>query len=88
MSGEPQPAAPRGPLARLAGIVLWVFAAGFAAGAAQVGFALHSGQAWRNYRGELLTHDELRRTLVLFVVAAGLCVLLALRWRRFLRRGD
>ena len=86
MNGELPPAAPRGALARVAGIVLWVFAAGFAAGAAQVGFALRSGEAWRNYRGELLSHEELRRTFVLFVVAAALCTLLALRWRRYLRR--
>jgi hypothetical protein len=88
MSGELAPTPPRGPLARVAGIVLWVFAAGFAAGAAQVGFALHSGQAWSNYRGQLLTHEELGRTFVLFVVATAVCTLLALRWRRFLRRGN
>jgi ABC-type Fe3+ transport system permease subunit len=68
------------------GIFLWVAALGFVIGAIQVGLALHSGQAWMNYRGQLLTHDELRNSLVLFAAAGGLCTLLALRWQRFLRR--
>jgi hypothetical protein len=85
---EAPPQPPRGALARIAGFALWVFAAGFVLGAVQVGIALHSGQAWRNYRGEVITHEEMRHSFVLFVVAAGLCTLLALRWRRLLRRGS
>jgi ABC-type Fe3+ transport system permease subunit len=75
-------------MARFVGVFLWVVALGFTVGALQVGIALRSGQNWSNYRGAVLTHAELRNTLVLYCAAAGLCTLLALRWHRFLRRGS
>jgi hypothetical protein len=87
---QPSPAAPppaRGALARIVGAALWVAAAGFVIGSVQVWRALRTGQDWGNYRGELLTSAELRHTLVLFIVAAALCTLLAWRWQRTLRRG-
>jgi hypothetical protein len=74
-------------IARMASIVLAVFGVGFAAGAAQVYRALRSGQAWSNYRGELITHADMMHTFIFLVVAAALCILLALRFRRFVRRG-
>jgi hypothetical protein len=74
-------------LARIAGVALWVFAAGFASGAVKVWLALRSGQRWGNYRGEVIEPAEMRHTLVLFVVAAAICTLLAWRWQRLLRRG-
>jgi hypothetical protein len=77
---------PRRGLARIAGVVLWVFAVGFASGAVQVWLALRSGQRWANYRGEVIEPAEMRHTLVLFVVAATICTLLAWRWQRLLRR--
>jgi len=83
---EPEPKVPRRTLARIAGIALWVFAIGFASGAVQVWLALRSGQRWANYRGEVIEPAEMRHTLVLFVVAATICTLLAWRWQRLLRR--
>jgi hypothetical protein len=83
---EPQRRIPKRGLARLAGVALWVFAAGFASGAVQVWLALRSGQRWANYRGEVIEPAEMRRTLVLFAVAATICTLLAWRWQRLLRR--
>jgi hypothetical protein len=74
-------------IARLASIVLAVFGLGFAAGGAQVYRALRSGQAWSNYRGELITHAQLMHSFIFLLVAAALCILLALRFRRFVRRG-
>jgi uncharacterized alpha-E superfamily protein len=74
-------------IARIASVMLTVFGVGFAAGAAQVYRALRSGQAWSNYRGELVTHSDMVRTFTFLVVAAALCILLALRWRRLVRRG-
>jgi hypothetical protein len=74
-------------IARIASVMLALFGLGFAAGAAQVYRALHSGQAWSNYRGELITHSDMMHTFILLVVAAALCILLALRWRRAVRRG-
>ena len=85
--GEAQRKIPRRGLARLAGVALWVCAAGFASGAVQVWRALRSGQRWANYRGEVIEPAEMRHTLVLFVVAATICTLLAWRWQRLLRRG-
>jgi hypothetical protein len=83
---EPERKIPKPGLARIAGVALWVFAAGFASGAVQVGLALRSGQRWANYRGEVIEPAEMRHTLVLFVVAAAICTLLAWRWQRLLRR--
>jgi len=83
---EPPRKIPQRALARLAGVALWVFAAGFAGGAVQVWHALRSGKRWANYRGEVIEPAEMRHTLVLFVVAATICILLAWRWRRLLRR--
>ena len=77
----------KGGFARLVAVFLWLFAAGFALGAAQVWRALHSGKVWANYRGELIGHQEMLHTFMFLVVAAALCTLLALRWQRFLRRG-
>ena len=74
-------------IARIASIMLGVFGVGFAAGAAQVYRALRSGQAWSNYRGQLVTHSDMTRTFIFLVVASALCILLALRWRRLVRRG-
>jgi hypothetical protein len=72
---------------RLVGVALWVAAAGFVIGSVQVWRALRSGENWGNYRGELITPAQMRQTLVLFIVAAALCTLLAWRWQRYLRRG-
>ena len=83
---EPQRTLPKRGLARLAGVALWVFAAGFASGAVRVWLALRSGRRWANYRGEVIEPAEMRHTLVLFVVAATICTLLAWRWQRLLRR--
>jgi hypothetical protein len=74
-------------IGRIASVMLAVFGIGFAAGAAQAYRALHSGQAWSNYRGELITHKDLMHTFIFLLVAATLCVLLALRWWRIVRRG-
>jgi hypothetical protein len=73
-------------IARIASVMLAVFGVGFAAGAVQVFRALRSGQAWSNYRGELITHAEMMHTFLFLLVVAALCVLLALRWRLLLRR--
>ncbi len=73
-------------IARIASVLLTVFGVGFAAGAVQVYRALRSGQAWSNYRGELITHQDLMHTFLFLLVAAALCILLALRWRRLVRR--
>jgi hypothetical protein len=88
MTAPPEPAQkiPKRALARAAGVALWVFAAGFAAGAVQVWLALRSGQRWANYRGEVIERAEMRHSLVLFAVAATICTLLAWRWQRLLRR--
>jgi ABC-type uncharacterized transport system permease subunit len=83
---EPERTIPKRGLARIAGVALWVFAAGFASAAVQVWRALRSGQRWANYRGEVIEAAEMRHTLVLFVVAATICTLLAWRWQRLLRR--
>jgi phosphate/sulfate permease len=74
-------------IGRIACVMLAAFGVGFAAGAAQVYRALHSGQAWSNYRGELITHSDMMHTFILLLVAATLCILLALRWWRVVRRG-
>jgi hypothetical protein len=74
-------------IARIASGMLAVFGVGFVAGAAQVYRALHSGQAWSNYRGELITHSDMMHTFIVLIVAATLCILLALRWWRLVRRG-
>jgi hypothetical protein len=74
-------------IGRIASVLLALFGIAFAAGAAQVYRALRSGQAWSNYRGQLVTHADLVRTFMFLVVAATLCILLALRWRRLVRRG-
>jgi ABC-type Fe3+ transport system permease subunit len=83
---EPERQIPKRGPARIAAVALWVFAAGFASGAVQVGRALRSGQRWANYRGEVIEPAEMRHTLVLLVVAATICTLLAWRWQRLLRR--
>ena len=87
LRGAGTPEAKPGVFARVAALLLWLFAAGFALGAGQVWRALHSGQAWANYRGELIGPQDMLHTFIFMVVAAALCVLLALRWLRFLRRG-
>jgi hypothetical protein len=74
-------------IGRVASVMLAVFGVGFAAGAAQVYRALHSGQAWSNYRGELIPHSDMLHTFIFLVVAATACMLLALRWWRVVRRG-
>jgi hypothetical protein len=81
-------AAERGPsFAGVAAAVLWMFAVAFALGAAQVWRALHSGRAWSNYRGELMAPKQMQHTFVFLIVVTVLCVLLALRFQRFVRRG-
>ncbi len=89
MTPIPQPPAPVvSPWTRLFTVFLWVAALGFVLGTVRVALALHTGQVWANYRGELITREELRHTLLLFIVSAALCTLLALRWQRLLRRGS
>jgi hypothetical protein len=73
--------------ARLVGGLLWAFALGFLLGAAQVGRALWSGRVWANYRGEFVSQSAMRRELVLFILAALVCALLAWYWHRTWRRG-
>jgi hypothetical protein len=73
--------------ARVVAVLLWLFAAAFALGAVQVWRALHSGKTWANYRGQLIGHQDMLHTFIFMVVATALCILLALRWQRFLRRG-
>ena len=88
MTESPQPPPPVvSPWSRMFAVFLWVATLGFVLGTVRVALALHSGQSWSNYRGELITHEELRHTLILFIVSAALCLLLALRWQRLLRRG-
>ncbi len=73
-------------LARIAGFMLWIFAAGFVIGAVQVWTALRSDKIWADFRGRPIGHEELVHTLVFMVVAAAALTLLAWRWQRALRR--
>ncbi len=73
-------------LARIAGFMLWIFAAGFAIGAVQVWTALRSDRIWADFRGRPLGREELVHTLVFMIVAAAALTLLAWRWQRALRR--
>jgi len=77
-----------GTLARIAGYLMWLFAAGFVIGAVQVWVALRSGKAWANFRGELIGHDDMVHTLGFMIVGAAALSLLAWRWQRALRRGS
>lgn len=73
---------------RLAGIVLGFFAVAFVVGAFQVLGALHSGKVWSNFRGQVVTRNEMRHELILLAVGAVLCAALSWRCRRFWRRGE
>lgn len=74
--------------ARVAGIILGLFAVAFVLGALQVVGALHSGKVWTNVRGEVVTRAAMRHELILLGVGALLCAALAWRCRRFWRRGE
>ena len=72
--------------ARIASGVLWALTLAFVLGAAQVCKALWSSRVWMNYRGEVVSQADMRRELGFFVLAAIVCALLALYWRRIWRR--
>jgi hypothetical protein len=74
--------------ARVAGVVLGLFAVLFVVGAAQVVAALHSGKLWTNFRGELVSRTEMRHELILLGVGALVCAVLSWRCRQFWRRGE
>lgn len=84
---SPPPAGQRqARFARVASAVLWAFTIGCALGAAQVARALLSGRTWTNYRGHIVSHGEMWRELIFFVVAAVACSALAWHWHRLWRR--
>jgi hypothetical protein len=74
--------------ARIAGIVLGLFAVVFLLGALQVLQALHSGKVWANFRGDVVTRTEMRRELIGLAVGTLVCAVLSWRCRRFWRRGE
>jgi hypothetical protein len=74
--------------ARVAGIVLGLFAVVFLLGALQAAGALHSGKVWANFRGEVVTRTDMRRELIGLGVGAVVCAVLSWRCRRFWRRGE
>jgi hypothetical protein len=74
--------------ARVAGVILGVFAVVFLLGALQVLGALHSGKVWSNFRGEVISRTEMHHELLLLVIGALACAALSWRCRRFWRRGQ
>jgi hypothetical protein len=74
--------------ARVAGIVLGIFAVVFLLGALQVLGALHSGKVWADFRGEVVSRTEMYHELVLLAGGALVCAALSWRCRRFWRRGE
>lgn len=75
-------------LARVAGVILGLFAVVFVLGALQVFGALRSGKVWTNFRGEVVSTPQMHRELVLLAIGALICAALAWRCRRFWRRGE
>jgi hypothetical protein len=74
--------------ARVAGIILGLFAVVFVLAALQVLGALHSGKVWADFRGEVVSRSEMRHELILLAVGAVVCAALSWRCRRFWRRGE
>ena len=74
--------------ARVAGVILGLFAVAFVLGALQVLGALHSGKEWTNFRGEVVTPAEMHHELILLAIGAVVCAALSWRCRRFWRRGE
>jgi hypothetical protein len=74
--------------ARVAGIVLGLFAVAFVVGALQVVGALHSGKVWANFRGEVISRTEMHHELILLAVGAVICAALSWRCWLFWRRGQ
>jgi hypothetical protein len=74
--------------ARLAGVVLGLFAVVFVVGALQVLGALHSGKVWTDFRGEVVSRTEMHHELILLAVGAVVSAALSWRFRRFWRRGQ
>ncbi len=85
MRGGPPPRERPRRIAGAAGMVLTLLAAGFIFGAVRVWTALHSGKAWTNFRGEVLTQSELRTDLLFLTVGAVLSSALAWVWLRYWR---
>lgn len=74
--------------ARVAGVVLGLFAVAFVVGALQVLGAMHSGKVWTNFRGDLITRSEMHHELILLAIGAVVCAALSWRCRRFWRSGQ
>jgi hypothetical protein len=74
--------------ARVAGVILGLFAVLFLVGALQVLGALHSGKVWSNFRGDVITRSQMHRELIMLAVGAVLCAVLSWRCRRFWRLGQ
>lgn len=87
-AGDLPPEERRGSFARIVTAVLWVFTAGFALGAVQVGRALWSRKVWVDYRGEVVSAAAMWRELAIFASLAIVCALLAWYWRRNSGRGS
>jgi uncharacterized membrane protein YidH (DUF202 family) len=86
LGGDLPPEAQGRRFARIVRVVLWVFTAGFALGALQVGRALWSRKVWVDYRGQIVSAAEMWRELAVFALLAIVCALMAWYWHRYWRR--